>query len=172
MRLIYALCALPLAACATDIDEGARIGAADVADAGTTAAGLAAGFAEANPLFAAAGPAAPLVVLGAKPLAKQAAIASGSHPRDANRIVEAASLTAACANLATMAGVTGAATGGAGLLIALPVGALCGAAYMDAVPAHAKYFARRPDTRHPTGYGATLEEAKQDLLRKEREGNG
>lgn len=165
-RVIGIASLLVCASCTTDIDEGVRVGAADVADAGTTAIGLASGFVEANPLMAAAGPAAPLAVLAAKPIGKQAAVALGSHPRDANRMMEAMSITAACANAATLAGVTSAVTGPAGLLIALPIGAMCGAAYMDAVPPHAKYYARRAGTRNPTGYGATLDEARADLMRK------
>lgn len=56
----------------------------DLADAGTTAIGLASGLVEANPLASWAGDGAPIVVIGLKYLAKRILIASGVSKKDAD----------------------------------------------------------------------------------------
>lgn len=102
-----------------------RLAAPDFADSATTAIGLAQpGIVEANPLLAAAGPAAPVVGLAAKYAIKQALIDGGMSAERANRSVETGSAVAACANVATIAG--------AAAPPALALGALCGAAYAEA----------------------------------------
>ncbi len=104
-------------------DAGARVGYGDLADAGTTAVGLAAGFTEANPALAWAGPATPLVMLGAKYALKDALIKSGGDPAEVNLTVESVSMGAACANVAILASA---------VPVAAAAGALaCGIAYYE-----------------------------------------
>lgn len=135
-RVILVVSALALTACAKEPmpiaprastmeqpakKSGARLGAGDFADAGTTVVGLSMGFAEANPLLASAGPAAPLAALGVKYGLKYGLIKAGGNPDFVNRRVEAIGMLAACANIATISGAA------APPAILLGVG--CGVAY-------------------------------------------
>lgn len=108
-------------------ENGARIAAADVADGATTALGLAqTGIVEANPLFAWAGPAAPVIGIAGKYAIKSALIESGMPADRANHSVEVGSAFAACANVATIIG--------SAMPPALLAGVACGAAYASAMP--------------------------------------
>jgi hypothetical protein len=89
------------------VSDDARIGVGDLADAGTTAIGLASGFAEANPAVAFAGPATPLLLIGGKYVLKEVMIAEGMDPYIANTTVESVGMGAACANIAIMAAAAG-----------------------------------------------------------------
>jgi hypothetical protein len=120
--------------------DRARIGAADLADGATTAIGLAQpGIVEANPLFAWAGPAAPVVGIAGKYAVKTVLIENGMAPAAANRAVETGSAFAACANVATIAG--------AAAPPALALGIACGALYSEATKAASAPTADAPRVR-------------------------
>lgn len=80
-----------------------RLGAGDIADAASTAAGLSQGFVEATPLFSGAGNAAPVVGLVSKVLFKKLLVLTGSTPAQANIIVETGGWVGGCANFVTVA---------------------------------------------------------------------
>lgn len=104
--------------------DSARIAPADIADSATTAVGLTQpGIVEANPLFAWAGPAAPVVMVAGKYAIKSALIEGGVPAPEANHTVEVGSAFATCANVATIAG--------AAAPPALVLGFACGAAYAE-----------------------------------------
>ena len=103
MKHLFAalLLALTLSSCSPA--NNARIGAGDLADAGTTFIGLSNGFTEANPLFALCGPAAPVCGIGGKVLMKGLLIELGMTHLDANLIIEEFGAGAACLNVVTLA---------------------------------------------------------------------
>lgn len=100
-----------------------RIGPADFADAGSTAVGLASGLVEANPIAAAAGNAAPLVLIPLKYGVKRVMVASGVTPARANWLVETAGTFATCNNLAALSGGVPP--------VAIGVGIICGVIYAE-----------------------------------------
>ena len=101
-----------------------RFGPGDAADVGSTAAGMAAGATEMNPMLSWAGPAAPLVAMPLKYGAKKGLARSGMTNAQANVTVETGSALGACANIATLAGIQPVA--------ALATGAFCAIAYNQA----------------------------------------
>ena len=111
-KTIVAMCVTGmLAGCV----EETRITGGELVDAGSTAAGLATGLAEGNPIWSWCGNAAPLCVLGGKIVIKSAAIRAGADPEQVDKSFHTAGMAAGCWNVATIAG---AATG---------VGAIAGA---------------------------------------------
>lgn len=108
---------------ARDRMDHVRIGPADFADAGSTAVGLASGLVEANPIAAAAGNAAPLVLIPLKYGAKKVMVASGFTPARANWLVETAGTFATCNNLAALSGGVPP--------VAIGVGIICGVIYAE-----------------------------------------
>ncbi|SFC11613.1 hypothetical protein [Tropicimonas isoalkanivorans] len=118
--------------------DGARLGAGDYADAGSSALAAASGLSELNPAYAAIGPAAPVAMLGLKYGGKAALIDMGLPAGDVNRVVEAVGMAGGCSNLSLVAG--------AAAPPALALGAVCGVLYNDAV---AKRQARK-DVRYLT----------------------
>jgi len=76
----------------------------ELADAGTTALGVANGAAEANPLLAGTGVMAPVVSLLAKQGAKELIIAQGYNREEVNRVSDSLSWLAACHNVVVLTG--------------------------------------------------------------------
>ncbi|NVK60371.1 MAG: hypothetical protein HWE37_09890 [Rhodobacteraceae bacterium] len=98
-----------------------RLGPADIGDVGSTAAGIASGFTEANPLVSWAGGGAPLMLIPVKYAAKKALVSIGTKPARANWTVETAGMFAACNNIALLAGGVPPA--------AIGIGAVCAIAF-------------------------------------------
>lgn len=109
----------------TGCTPATRVGPGELADAGTTAIGLASGLAvEGNPLVTWAGDAAIFVGLALKVGIRQILVAAGEAPRVAYQASQTLGWGGACANVATLSGAVPQA--------AIIVGIACAAVYRDA----------------------------------------